>query len=106
MNSNQNNPQRFGIENHLIKKILDIFKKYQNIKKIILFGSRALGNFKHSSDIDICLVGDNINLTELSLIENEIDDLSLPWKFDLIIYSLIDNQKLKEHIERDGIEIT
>ncbi|HBB53188.1 MAG TPA: hypothetical protein DCZ80_04750, partial [Legionellales bacterium] len=79
---------------------------HQNIKKIILFGSRALGSFKHSSDIDICLVGDNINLAELSLIENEIDDLSLPWKFDLIIYSLIDNQKLKEHIDRDGIEIT
>ncbi len=95
---------RFGLSEVEINKINSVFKRYEQIKKVILYGSRAIGNFKLSSDIDLTLITDATDLSFLFKIENQIDDLLLPYKVDLSIYSLLDNENLKEHIARVGAE--
>lgn len=92
-----------GLDNSDIQKIQSVFKLYQEVEKAILYGSRAKGNFKPASDIDLTLVGSSLNLTIQQKIENDLDDLLLPYKIDLSIQHTISNKELLEHIERIGV---
>jgi predicted nucleotidyltransferase len=94
---------QFGLSDPVIEKIKDVFIKYPQIEKAILYGSRAKGNFKNGSDIDLTLSGAGLNLNLLYKIETEIDDLLLPYSFDLSILEQISNPGLVEHIARVGI---
>lgn len=91
-----------GLNNSNIEKIQSVLNGYQEIEKAILFGSRAKGNYKPASDIDLTLVGENLNLTIQQKIENELDDLLLPYKFDISIHHTITNNELLDHIKRVG----
>lgn len=91
-----------GLNNLDIKKIQSVFNLHQEIEKAILFGSRAKGNYKVASDIDLTLVGTNLTLSIQQEIENELDDLLLPYKFDISIHHTISSIELLDHIERVG----
>jgi len=91
-----------GLNDSDIKKIQTVLNLHQEIEKAILFGSRAKGNYKPASDIDLTLVGDELTLTIQQKTENELDDLLLPYKFDISIYHTISSTALVEHIERVG----
>ena len=91
-----------GLDNLDIKKIQSVFNLHPEIEKAILFGSRAKGNYKPASDIDLTLVGNDLTLTIQQTIENELDDLLLPYKFDISIYHTISSNELVDHIERVG----
>lgn len=93
-----------GLSQENIDDIQAVFKKHPNIEKVLLYGSRAKGTFKPSSDIDISLIGKDISLTQLNTIENELDDLLLPYKFDISIYHQIENPDFIAHIQRVGEE--
>ena len=86
--------------------INSVFKKYPQIEKVILYGSRAKGNFRANSDIDLTLVAPALSLTDLLRIENELDDLLLPYKIDLSLQHQLDNQELIDHINRVGVEFS
>lgn len=91
-----------GLSNSDIEKIKNVFASYIQVEKVILFGSRAKGTYKPASDIDLTLVGTKLNLSIQQKIESELDDLMLPYKFDISIYHQISNKDLIEHIERVG----
>lgn len=91
-----------GLTQEDILKIQSVFSQYKNIKEVVLYGSRAVGNYKPASDIDLTLVGDNLDLTQLNEIELQLDDLYLPYKFDVSIFNRIENPDLLNHIERVG----
>lgn len=91
-----------GLNNSDIKKIQSVLNLHSEIEKAILFGSRAKGNYKPASDIDLTLVGNDLTLTIQQKIENELDDLLLPYKFDISIYHIITSNELVAHIERVG----
>lgn len=91
-----------GLKNSDIERICAIFNLHPEVNQVVLFGSRAKGNFKPYSDIDLALVGSELNLTIQQKIESELDDLLLPYKFDLSIYHQIQNKQLIEHIKRVG----
>lgn len=93
-----------GLPQETIFKIKNVLKKYFQIERVILYGSRAKGNYKTGSDIDLTLIAPQMTLTELLKIENEIDDLLLPYKVDLSLFHKIDNPDLIDHIQRVGIE--
>ncbi len=93
---------QFGLAEEDIKKINSVFLKYIEITKVMIYGSRAKGDFKASSDIDLSVFTDKKDISFLFKIENEIDDLLLPYKVDLSFYSLLDNENLKDHIDRVG----
>jgi predicted nucleotidyltransferase len=87
-----------------------IFKMYlkllQKVDSVILFGSRAKGTFSNGSDIDIALKGENIVLNDVLDLLNALDELLLPYKFDIVIFDRIEDDVLKEHINRVGISLT
>lgn len=93
---------KFGLPDELILDIKKVFNKF-NIDDVHIFGSRAKGNYKNGSDIDLAIMN-NINDNELSKIIYEIDELNSPYKFDILIYNNITNKDLKEHIQRVGIK--
>ncbi len=94
---------KFGLQSEDISKINSVFKKYKSIDKVIIYGSRAKGNYKPASDIDLTLISVDSDLTFLLRLQTEIDDLLLPYKVDLSVYSLLDNENLKDHINRVGL---
>lgn len=73
------------------------------MEKVVLYGSRAKGNFKPGSDIDLTLYGYSLTSSELGTIAEELDDLLLPYQIDLSIFAKISNVDLQEHINRVGV---
>lgn len=95
--------QDFGLPNAAINSIACVLAKHSNIQQAILYGSRAMGTHRPNSDIDLCLVGPELPLTELLAIETELDDLLLPYKIDMSLHRSIDNPALLDHIRRVGV---
>ena len=91
-----------GLSNKEIAEIRNIFKIHSNVIKAILYGSRAKGDYRAASDIDITLQGEQLDYAELVAIDNELDDLLLPYTIDLSLYHHIENPDLIEHIKRVG----
>lgn len=71
--------EKTGIRQEVIREIQEFAKKYQ-VKKVILFGSRARGDFKEKSDIDLAVKGGDF--ARFSLDVNEETTTLL--KFDII----------------------
>jgi len=95
----------YGIKESEFDMILDIFNKYPEIQRVILYGSRAKGNYKQFSDVDITLVGDMLTNSIMYKVSFDIDDLLLPYQFDISIFKTLSNQDLIEHIKRKGVVI-
>jgi uncharacterized protein len=94
-----------GLSNSTVEKICSILAKYPQVKKAVLYGSRAKGTYKPGSDIDLTLVGPELS-TKLSMdIAQQLDDLLLPYTIDLSVFDLLNHAELKAHIERVGIEL-
>lgn len=94
---------KYGLNEQDIKAIQTVFGQYPAINEVILYGSRAKGNYRKGSDIDLTLLGSGLDLTTLLKIENQLDDLLLPYKIDLSIFHKIENPDLIDHINRVGI---
>ncbi|UZO82391.1 nucleotidyltransferase domain-containing protein [Aquimarina sp. ERC-38] len=93
----------YGLKEKHIVAINSILRIHPEIEEAILYGSRAKGNHRNGSDIDLTLKGDTLTLFQLFKIETELDDLLLPYQIDLSIYQKIENPDLMEHIERVGV---
>ena len=94
---------RYGLKEQTIESICEVFARHPYVEKAVLYGSRAMGNFKPGSDIDLTLIGESLTSPELGAIEEELDDLLLPYQIDLSIFHRIENMDLREHIERVGL---
>ncbi|SMG35197.1 Predicted nucleotidyltransferase [Marivirga sericea] len=91
-----------GLTKDDIFNIRSVFSNYPQIEEALIYGSRAMGNYRPASDIDISLIGDDIDLSLLNQIEFDLDDIMLPYKFDVSIYHKIHNPELLDHINRVG----
>jgi predicted nucleotidyltransferase len=95
---------RFGLKKTVIEKIRGVFAKYPQIDKAVIYGSRAKGNYKNGSDIDLTLYGgDGLDPKILYKILTEIDDLLLPYTVDLSIFHDLSDSDFIEHIQRVGV---
>jgi len=94
---------KFGLKQVDIDAISNVFSKYPAINRVILYGSRAKGNFRPASDIDLVIEDTDLTFSELSKIESELDDLLLPYKIDLSQKRKITNPDILSHIERVGL---
>jgi predicted nucleotidyltransferase len=94
-----------GLTKEEITSIRAVFSKYHQVEEVLIYGSRAMGNFKPASDIDLTLIGKDIDLSLQTKIEFDLDDLMLPYKFDISIYHKITNPEFLDHIKRVGKEI-
>jgi len=94
----------YGISQNALDRIKTVLFSMQGVEQVILYGSRAKGNYKEGSDIDLTIKG-NLTFDDLIKMSVNLDDLNLPWKIDLSLYSQIKNEELLEHIDRVGVEI-
>lgn len=95
---------KYGLTPATIQKIQRVFARFPQVEKAVLYGSRAKGNFKTGSDIDLSLTGgEDLTLQVVFKIERELDDLLLPYSFDLSIFEQLTNPDFIEHIQRVGI---
>lgn len=92
----------FGLPATAIMALCSVLRQNPRVEQAIVYGSRAKGNFRPGSDLDLTLVGPELTFTDLMRIETELDDLMLPWKIDLSLRSHIDDPELLSHIARVG----
>ncbi|PIE79386.1 MAG: hypothetical protein CSA15_03190 [Candidatus Delongbacteria bacterium] len=93
----------FGLSEKNIESIREVFSHYNEVDSVIIYGSRAKGNYQNGSDIDLTLLGDNIKLNSCVYnIMEDLDNLDLPYSFDISIFNHIENRDLIEHIKRVG----
>ncbi|MBT2215533.1 nucleotidyltransferase domain-containing protein [Virgibacillus dakarensis] len=86
--------------------ILKALRHFDEIDRAVIFGSRAMGNFKKGSDVDIAVQGEKVTrktVADLDFLLNE--EYPLPYFFDVVHYENIKNDKLVEHIDRVGVEM-
>ncbi|WP_435274794.1 nucleotidyltransferase domain-containing protein [Psychrobium sp. nBUS_13] len=96
-------PLNGGLSVNVIKSLKAVFKKFPAIERVNLFGSRAKGNYRNGSDIDLAIFSNSLAFDELIAIEGVIDDLMLPYTVDLVEVKSIVSEELLDHINRVGI---
>ena len=93
----------YGLSDRTLNTLKLIFQKYPDIKQVVLYGSRAKGNYRNGSDIDISLkTEDSFTHTDLLRIGNDFDDSDMPYFVDVSVYDNLSNPDLKAHIDRVG----
>ncbi|MBD7913589.1 nucleotidyltransferase domain-containing protein [Clostridium sp. Sa3CUN1] len=93
----------FGLREFDLNYIKEKISEFSEIEKAIIFGSRAKGNYKPGSDIDIAIVGENINFNTVSRLHSLLEDQGpLPYLFDILDYTHLNHDELKSHIDRMG----
>lgn len=85
------------------QEIEAIIKQQKNVESVWLFGSRAMGTYKDSSDIDLVVKGSEITLSDLENILTKLELTTIPYKVDILIKHKINNPALLKHIEKFGI---
>lgn len=93
----------YGLSDNQIGTLHSIFGQYPNIDQVILYGSRAKGNYKPGSDIDLTVKGEYISIDLLNAIKTQISNSTLPYLVDLSNYKELSNIELIEHINKVGI---
>ena len=93
---------KFGLSDKVVKELQDVFRRHANIEKVLIFGSRSKGNYRAGSDIDLALIGKNIDYRQLLDISMEIDDLELLYSIDLLDYQSKVGTPIGDHIDRVG----
>ena len=92
-----------GLSAPTVEKIHGVLSRHPEVEKAILYGSRAKGNYKNGSDIDLTLTGGGLDGGIRGQIDEELDDLLLPYEFDLSLMSSLSHPALLDHIRRVGV---
>ncbi|MBO7463573.1 MAG: nucleotidyltransferase domain-containing protein [Bacteroidales bacterium] len=93
---------KFGLSDKVIDEINGVFSRHSEVEKVLIFGSRAKGNYRPGSDIDLAVIGSNIDFRLILKISCEIDDLELLYGVDLLDYQAKKGTPIGEHIDRVG----
>lgn len=93
----------FGLKEFDLNYIREKLSEFNEIEKTIIFGSRAKGNYKPGSDIDLAIIGENINFDTVSRLHSLLEDQGpLQYLFDIVDYTHLNHDELKAHIDRSG----
>jgi predicted nucleotidyltransferase len=93
----------FGISEKSYTLILSAFHKFPEVEKVLIYGSRAIGNYKSGSDIDLAVSGANISTETILKLKTLLEqELPIPYYFDITHYETISNSALKKHIDEFG----
>jgi Predicted nucleotidyltransferases len=95
-----------GVSPESFRLMVESFRKYPQIREVVLFGSRAKGNYTKGSDIDLAIKGDRpMPEVALNLQAWLNEELPIPYMVDVVDYQSLTHQALIEHIDRVGIII-
>lgn len=93
-----------GLKDKHRKAIIEILASCRRIERAVLFGSRAMGTFTTTSDVDIALFGPELTMTDHAKIAEAIDRLPIPQQVDILLHNTIKNANLLEHIATHGVQ--
>lgn len=93
------------IENNLKIQLEQVFNKYLDIDKVLLFGSRARGDNKYNSDVDLCIIGEFLNHLTLAKINMDISEIDTHLSFDVLAFNELSKEELIKNILREGVVI-
>ena len=93
----------YGMADEELSFLCTLFAQQKEIEQVILYGSRAKGTYKPFSDVDITLLGYGLTRNHLNRLSAELDESSLPYRFDISIFSKLTNDALIEEIEKTGV---
>jgi predicted nucleotidyltransferase len=93
----------FGLSVRDVATLHTILKKYEAIRRVYIFGSRALGSFKKGSDIDLAIMNEGVPEKMLTQLVSDFSDSSLPYRVDLVDITRLNHKELTEHIDRVGV---
>ncbi|MFY0666357.1 MAG: nucleotidyltransferase domain-containing protein [Natronospirillum sp.] len=80
--------------------------RIENLESLVLFGSRAKGNYRKGSDVDLAIKGPSVTYESVIQLAVELNETSaMPYFFDVLHYDTLQEPDLKAHIDRVGIEI-
>ncbi len=97
---------KYGLTNKDLAHITKALALIPEIRSGVLFGSRAKGDNKKGSDVDLAIKGEKLTQDSALKLQDILEEqMPLPYFFDVVIYDEIDNKNLKEHIDRRGEEI-
>lgn len=94
----------YGLTTSLYNDFVNIFKRYPKIEKVILYGSRAKGTERPYSDFDLAILAPTMTDQEFALLWNELSDLPLIFKLDVLHFDRLKDKKFKEKILNEGKE--
>jgi predicted nucleotidyltransferase len=95
-----------GLSDSELQTLRDVFARFHDIDEVILFGSRARGTHRPSSDVDLALKGKNLSIDTLAKLRYILEEeTNLPYFFDVLIYDRVENEALKKQIDECGREI-
>lgn len=94
--------ENVGLCEEDLQSIRETLRRFPNVSEAILYGSRAKGNYRPGSDIDLTVKGAELTHHDLLDIALALDDLLLPYKIDLSLHHQIDNPHLIDPIDRVG----
>jgi predicted nucleotidyltransferase len=92
----------FGLTERELTTLQGVFSNFPEVKLVYVYGSRAKGNFKSGSDIDLAIMEPATDLRLLSKIQSMFDDSHLPMRVDLVDFQSLESHSLKAHILRVG----
>jgi predicted nucleotidyltransferase len=93
-----------GLKQSELSEIVKTLNANPLILSAAVFGSRAVGGHRPYSDIDIAVYGD-LTVSDVEGVINDLDELPLVYKFDVVAFGLIDSPALREHISSAGVNI-
>ncbi|MEI6675894.1 MAG: nucleotidyltransferase domain-containing protein [Verrucomicrobiota bacterium] len=94
-----------GLAETTVERIRRVLAHYPEVATGMLYGSRATGTHRPGSDIDLTLCGSSLDHTLLTRIDNELDDLLLPYQIDLSLFAALTQPALLDHIRRVGVTL-
>ena len=95
--------RRIDLPAETLSQLIAVFSTYREIEKVTIFGSRALGNAKPGSDIDLAFSGRKLTLHLVSQIHDYLEEeTTLPYFFDCVHFESIQNRELVNHIRKHG----
>ncbi|MBO5180510.1 MAG: nucleotidyltransferase domain-containing protein [Paraprevotella sp.] len=92
----------WGLSEKSIEEIHGILASIPAIEEAVIYGSRARGDYKPASDIDLTLTGRDLTLRDVALLDDKLYYSYQPYYFDTSILAEIKNQDLLDNIRRDG----
>ena len=92
-------PESLGLSQRIIDSLLETFSRYPKVERVIIYGSRARGDYRPGSDIDLAVIAPKMRFDEFSQLWNEIDDLPIAFNIDLLHLDTLKNQALKSAIK-------
>jgi uncharacterized protein len=93
----------FGLPSSAVAGLRTVLAQHAPVRRAVIYGSRAKGNHRPGSDIDLTLDAPGLEFSEFLQIEQEIDDLMLPYRIDLSRLDDIEAGPLRDHIARVGL---